>query len=504
MTPMMRSALFITVSLLLCSGSAGGQTGARAERRTIDSLIAQFSLSDPFIQGDAVERITPFGARAVAPLIQALSDSIIDVRVSSAIALGRIAPVGVEAVPALTEALKDASSDLRWCSAVALGRFKNKAAFSVKTLTGLLSDKDRNIRWAAYTALLQIDKRSIDLRRTLPDVIQQLQDLTLAVMKELNVPGVSISIIRNNAVAWSKGFGLSDASTQTEVTTETIFEACSMSKPVFAFIVLQLVDQERLDLDTPLYRYLPEQFVAANDDYAKLITARMILTHTSGMPNWRKAGDERNAPLPLYFRPGTKFSYSGEGIFYLQRVVEHITNESLASLSRRMLFDTLELRRTGFVWTPELSADIATGHDDSGRTNSRSKYLRGNAAYTLYTTPMEYARFIIALMRSYRGDGGILSAALTKEMIDNQVRVDTRDVTDRPGRALGVQSYRGLGWGIDSTITGNIVYHSGSNQTGFRCYSQFDPNEGSGIVIMTNSANGSELWQRLISAVGDL
>lgn len=500
----MRAALFITVSLLLCSGSAGAQTNARAEKRTIDSLIAQFSQSDPFIQGDAVERIIPFGARAVAPLIHALSDSSTGVRICSAIALGRIAPIGAEAVPALTEALKDASSDLRWCSAVALGRFKNKAALSVKMLTGLLSDKDRNIRWAAYTALLQIDKRSIDLRRTLPDVIQQLQELTPAVMKELNVPGVSISVIRNNEVAWSKGFGTSDASSSSAVKSETVFEACSMSKPVFAFIVLRLVDQKRLDLDAPLYRYLPEQFVAADDEYAKLITARMILTHTSGMPNWRKAGDERNAPLPLYFRPGTKFSYSGEGIYYLQRVVEHITNESLASLSRRMLFDSLGLRRTGFVWTPELAADIAAGHDDSARTNPLSKYLRGNAAYTLYTTPMDYARFIIALMRSYRGDGGMLSAPRAKEMISHQIRVDTREVTDRPGRALGVQSYRGLGWGIDSTITGNIVYHSGSNQTGFRCYSQFDPNEGSGIVIMTNSANGSELWQRLISAVGEL
>jgi hypothetical protein len=77
-------------------------------------------------------------------------------------------------------------------------------------------------------------------------------------------------------------------------------------------------------------------------------------------------------------------------------------------------------------------------------------------------------------------------------------------VIDRPGRNLGLQGFRGLGWAIDSTITGDVVYHSGANQTGFRCYSQFSPKDGSGIVIMTNGENGSELWQRLIKVIGDL
>ncbi|MBI5726874.1 MAG: hypothetical protein HY965_03405 [Ignavibacteriales bacterium] len=88
-------------------------------------------------------------------------------------------------------------------------------------------------------------------------------------------------------------------------------------------------------------------------------------------------------------------------------------------------------------------------------------------------------------------------------MVKHQIRVDTREVTDRPGRSLGLYSFRGLGWGIDSTITGDVIYHSGSNQTGFRCYSQLRTNEGSGIVIMTNGENGSELWARLIRKIGD-
>jgi hypothetical protein len=107
-------------------------------------------------------------------------------------------------------------------------------------------------------------------------------------------------------------------------------------------------------------------------------------------------------------------------------------------------------------------------------------------------------------MKHNHSDELSLSEGMKNEMLKHQIRADVRDVIDRPGRSLGLYSFRGLGWGIDSTITGDIVYHSGSNQTGFRCYSQFNIREGSGIVIMTNGQNGGELWSRLISVVGDL
>jgi CubicO group peptidase (beta-lactamase class C family) len=222
------------------------------------------------------------------------------------------------------------------------------------------------------------------------------------------------------------------------------------------------------------------------------------------LPNWRKGGEERGGPLPVYFKPGTKFSYSGEGIYYLQRVVEHITQEPLATYAKRNLFDPLGLASTSFVWTEKLDPQIASGHDAAGNCIKRSKYTHANAAYTLYTTPDEYAKFIVNIMKPNKADEFSLSAEMTNEMLAHQVRMDVRDVIDRPGRSLGLIAYRGLGWVIDSTITDDIVYHSGSNQTGFTCYSQFSMRKGSGIVIMTNGKNGSDLWVRLISVVGDL
>jgi CubicO group peptidase (beta-lactamase class C family) len=277
-----------------------------------------------------------------------------------------------------------------------------------------------------------------------------------------------------------------------------------MSKPVFTYLALKLIEQGKLELDKPLFEYLPEVFVCEDEEYPKQITARMILSHTSGLPNWRKGSEENESPLPIYFKPGTKFNYSGEGMYYLQRVVEHITNESLESFAKRTLFDKLGLESTSFVWTEKYDSQIATGHNADGNCNERKKYLHSNAAYTLYTTSDEYAKLIIEIMRPNNASGFSLFDEMIKEMLTHQVRVDTRDVIDRPGRNLGLQGFRGLGWAIDSTITGDVVYHSGSNQTGFRCYSQFSPKDGSGIVIMTNGENGSELWQRLIRVVGDL
>jgi CubicO group peptidase (beta-lactamase class C family) len=483
--------------------AALGKIGS-ADKKVILSLIGRFADEDPFVAGKAVTALANLGGPAGEYLTRSLAAESDNVRWCSAIALGKIAPAGAEAIRPLTAALKDKIPDVRWCSAIALGKFNGEAAPAVPELLALLNDDDRDVRWAAYVSLERIDKGKIGAAPGFPGVIEKLEKLTPQWMEELKVPGVSISVIKNFEPAWSKGFGVAAAGKPAAVTGRTVFEACSMSKPVFACLVLKLVEKGTLDLDRPLCDYLDEPFVSTDDGYAKLITARMILTHTSGMPNWRKGGEEREGPLPVYFRPGSKFSYSGEGIYYLQRVVEHVTQEPLAAYAKRNLFDPLGFASTSYAWTGNLDPQIATGHDASGNCLKRSRYAHPNAAYTLYTTPDEYARIMIAIMKADRAGGFPLSGRLADEMLAPRVRMDVREVIDRPGRSLGLTAYRGLGWAIDSTVTGDIAYHSGSNQTGFTCYSQFNRREGSGIVIMTNGKNGSDLWSRLISAVGDL
>ena len=473
-------------------------------QQNVKALIDKFIDNDTWVNGEAINELVKIGEPAVDKLILSLQDKNDNVRWCSAIALEKISPAGKQAIPFLIKALQDKNSDVRWCSALALGNFQTDAVSAISELQKLLSDEDYNVRWAAYISLSKIDKKYLNVTPTLSQEISAIENLTPELMEELNVPGVSMSIISDKNIFYSKFFGISDASLKTNVSEKTMFEACSMSKPVFAFFVLKLVEQGKLDLDKPLYDYLPEKFICEDEDYPKQITARMILSHTSGLPNWRKGSEENESPLPIYFKPGTKFSYSGEGIYYLQRVVEHITNESLESFAKRTLFDKLGLESTSFVWTEKLNPQIATGHNTDGKCNERKKYVHGNAAYTLYTTSDEYAKLILEIMNPGNQNDYSLSNSMIKEMLTHQVRVDNRDVIDRPGRNLGLQGFRGLGWAIDSTITGDLVYHSGANQTGFRCYSQFSPKDGSGIVIMTNGENGSELWQRLIKVIGDL
>jgi CubicO group peptidase (beta-lactamase class C family) len=471
---------------------------------TIQALIQKFKDKDQFLNGEAINELVKIGEPTVEYLTKSLQDEDENVRWCSAIALEKISPAGKQAIPFLTKALNDKNSNVRWCSALSLGKFQTDAVSAISELQKLLYDEDYDVRWAAYISLSKIDKKSLNINPNLSEKISTIEKITPELMEELNVPGVSISIITDKILSYSKTFGIADANTKIQIDEKTIFEACSMSKPVFAYLVLKLVEKGKLDLDKPLYDYLPENFICEDEDYSKQISARMILSHTGGLPNWRKGSEENESPLPIYFKPGTKFQYSGEGIYYLQRVIEHITNEPLESYAKRTLFDKLGLESTSFVWTEKYDQQIATGHNVDGNCNERKKYLHSNAAYTLYTTSNEYAKLIIEIMKPGDQNDFSLSDSKIKEMLTHQVRVDTREVIDRPGRNLGLQGFRGLGWAIDSTITGDVVYHNGSNQTGFRCYSHFSPKDGSGIVIMTNGENGSELWQRLIKVIGDL
>jgi CubicO group peptidase (beta-lactamase class C family) len=500
----MKQIILILFSIFVLSSNLFSQEITSLEGKRIESLIEKFSDKDQFVNGEAINELVKIGEPTVEYLIKSLQTENENVRWCSAITLEKISPSGRQAIPFLIKALQDKNSNVRWCSALALGNYHIDATSSIPELQKLLFDENYDVRWAAYISLSKIDKKSLNISPDFLSTIKNIETLTPQLMNELKIPGVSVCLIQNKEIAWSKCFGVSDASLKTIVTDKTMFEACSMSKPVFVYLVLKLVEQGKLELDRPLYDYLPEKFVCEDEDYLKQITARMILSHTSGLPNWRKGSEENESPLPIYFKPGTKFQYSGEGIYYLQRAVEHITNESLESFAKRTLFDKIGLESTSFVWTEKLNPQIATGHNNEGNCNERKKYLYGNAAYTLYTTSIEFAKLIIEIMKSGNQNDYSLSDSIIEEMLTHQVRVDTRDVIDRPGRNMGLQGFRGLGWAIDSTITGDVVYHSGANQTGFRCYSQFSPKDGSVIVIMTNGENGSELWQRLIKVIGDL
>jgi len=494
------ASLFVLLFLSALNLYSQGKNFANED--SIRVIINQFYDDDPYVNGEAVNEIINYGDNAIDLLIESLQSENENVRWCSAIALGKIAPGGRQAIPYLTQALTDSNSNVRWCSIIALGNFSEEAEQSIPQLLNLLYDEDANVRWASYIAIKKINSGYYFQPPKISDVISFIESNVPSLMQEFNVSGVSIVLIKDRKIELSKSFGVKDIRSSVLVNENTMFEACSMSKPVFAFIVFQLVQQNKLDLDEPLCNYLNEEFYVEDSLYKK-ITARMVLSHQSGLPNWRKGEEERNGPLPVYFTPGERFNYSGEGYFYLQRVIEKLTGKSLEETARENLFIPLGMNHSSFVWTEEFDSLISCGHDTSGIFLAKSNYVHPNSAYTLYISAEDYAKFLIEILNTSQSKSSLLSENSLTTMLEPQVNVLVRDPVERPGRAFGLFTYWSLGWAVDSTAYGKIYYHSGANRTGFKCYSQFNLEEGNGIVIMINSLNGTELWTRLITLIGD-
>ena len=148
-------------------------------------------------------------------------------------------------------------------------------------------------------------------------------------MKEMNVPGLSLAIINDGKVVYHTVKGYANVGEKRLVNDKTIFEGASLSKPLFAYTIMFLVEEGKLDLDKPLHEYLDYHYhgIDKADERYKQITARMVLSHTTGFPNWRPDYD-----LIIHFDPGTNFGYSGEGYIFLERVIQSILNTDYKGL----------------------------------------------------------------------------------------------------------------------------------------------------------------------------
>lgn len=471
------------------------------DTRTNTALARCLSDADPFVIGRSAGALAAIGTPALPAVLEVLRGTDRASRSAATIALGKMGPAAAPAATALMTALQDDGADVRYGAAHALGRIGAPAREAVPALLAALSDADQDVRAAASLALDHIDTSAV----VLPDwrsIAAVIDTLTPRLMREAHVPGVSVALIQKKAVVWSRQYGTANVKNGAAVTDSTMFEACSMSKPVLAVIALRLAEQKKLDLDRPLVHYLDLPSLRGQPGRER-ITARMVLSHTSGLPNWRRGDDERDGPLPVLFPPGSRFGYSGEAISYLQQVIEKITGEPVDIFAWHELFAPLGLRHISFTWDEDIGGLIAGGHTTDGKYNTTTTYTHANAAYTLYTSAIDYAQFIIALMKPGSRDG-VLTPPSTADMLAHHVPVPAREPMERPGRARATAVYWGLGWAINSTGQGDIIHHSGSNQSGFRCFSQFNPATGSGIVIMTNGASGTEVWSRLISRIGNL
>lgn len=499
-------------------------------------LAARLDDADLSVAGEAAKALAEQGAEAFPVLRELLAGGSAQQRWGATVALYRSSADPAPFLPELTRQLSQPDEPLVMASLGALARLHERATPALPALKPLLKHEDADIRQAALATFADVGPAA---RAFVPDVEPFLKDdsaeLRLAaadamrrirppvplsgaqlgeriawleqnlprLMRETHVPGVSIAITQRGEIAWARGYGTSDAQGGKAVTTDTVFEAASMSKPILALVAMQLVQEGRLDLDRPLVDYLGHDYLPDQPDHRR-ITARMALTHRTGFENWRPGYDEMGGPLTLRFPPGSEYTYSGEGVLFLQRAIEAIAGQPLDRLANERLFAPLGLARTSFVWTDAIERDLASGHREDGSRKERTRYGKANAAYSLYTTPTEYSRLMLTLQRpDLLGDRAFTRATL-ELMLQRQMRVDDENRIERPGLARSVAAYRALGWSLDVTPEGDIVEHSGSNSSGFKSFGQFNPAKGSGLVIFANGDGGYPLREAVIAAIGDL
>lgn len=333
----------------------------------------------------------------------------------------------------------------------------------------------------------------------------EIDGTVIRLMKAAEVPGAGIAIINNGKIVFVKGYGLRDKGKNLPLDENTVMSGASFTKVVFAWTVMHLVDQGVLDLDKPVYLYLPKP-LPEYDDYKdlagdpryKLITARMLLSHTSGFPNWRWINEEKK--LNINFQPGSRFAYSGEGINLLQLAVETITKRPLQDLAQQYVFQPMGMTRSSLVWKPEFEDDYASGYDEYGRPLGPERWKEANAAGSLLTTPLDFARFVQAVLSGKglrtRTWGRMLSAQIPI-LAKHEFPTMENQATDenKPIRL----SY-GLGWGLYWSPRGEAFFKEGHDD-GWRNYCVGFRLPKTGMVIMTNSGNGEGIFKSLLETV---
>ena len=345
--------------------------------------------------------------------------------------------------------------------------------------------------------------------------VDSLQRQIEYLMRAANVSGVAVSVVNQNQPVFSRTFGLANVPKRVPLTQNSVMYGASFAKMVFAYIVMQLVEEQKIDLDKPLVSYLDKPLpdyeikgwkrgykdIREDERYQK-ITGRMCLTHTTGFPNWRWF--EPDKKLKIKFEPGSRYSYSGEGLYLLQFVLEQITGTDYETMSQERVFRPLGMTNTSQVWQARFDTAIAYGHNAKGEPYELMKWNEASAGGSMSTTLADFTRFYTALINGK----GLRQASFTA-MTSPQVRIRSQrqfgplawvDSTNNDAIAL---SY-GLGVGVLQSPYGWAFFKEGHDD-GWGHYSICFPDRKMAIVIMTNNDNGEGIFKELLAyAIGDV
>lgn len=289
-------------------------------------------------------------------------------------------------------------------------------------------------------------------------------------MTTTSIPRIDIAVINNSEVTYTGSCALTD-----EDKDKHLFNVASLAKPVFAVLVMQLVEQGLWELDAPL-ELGPIAKTLSDHPWASALTTRNILAHRSGLPNWRSSKE-----LEFLFEPGTQLNYSGEGFELLQRAIEHQFGKSLQTLAEEFVFAPFGLSDTHYSLVERKHEQrIVPWYDNVGTLHPMHDHDSASAADNLLASIDDYGKFIESVMSG---------ANLGKERFNDMLS---------PQGSPTDKFQMGLGWElIDLTPHQRIFLHSGSDK-GTNTLALFSLETGEGLVIFTNSDNGKEAFAPLI------
>jgi CubicO group peptidase (beta-lactamase class C family) len=319
------------------------------------------------------------------------------------------------------------------------------------------------------------------------------------VMKETNTPGISVAIIHNSEIVWTKGYGITDTETQIPVNTNTIFQAASISKPLTALAVMKLVQEGKLDLDENINSYLKTWKLPENEFTSKnKVTLRNLLSHTAGVTvhgfSGYKPDDEiptlvqiLNGELPansgkivVDMEPNTESIYSGGGYTIVQQVLIDQLQKTFQEIMRELVLEPLGMTNSFYsnvALNERQCANATAGHNDDGKWVLGKRHLYPEmAAAGLWTTAEDLAKFSVEVQKSFKGES---SKILTKEFMD----IMTTPV---------LNGECNIGLFNEKVCREQLLEHDGGNE-GYTCSMQFHKEKGFGVVLMSNSQRGYEM-----------
>lgn len=340
---------------------------------------------------------------------------------------------------------------------------------------------------------------------------QGLDALTLQeVLQRFRVPGVSVAVIKDFSVHWTKGYGVADVETGRPVENDTLFQAASISKPVTAMAALRLVQEGRFSLDDDVNKLLKSWQVPKSDDTRdRPVTPRALFSHTSGaddgfgFPGYEPAaarptvaqildGDKpSNVGRVLFARPPFQaYKYSGGGLTIMQLALTDLMGEPFPEIMRTRVLAPLGMTNSTYEQPlpGSLAGRAARAHNGQGRSMGAAWHVYPEqAAAGLWTTAGDLARFVIEVQRAVRGPAGaVLNQTTAREMVS----------------PTGVGPYA-VGLSIEKRNEGWYFGHGGSNW-GFRCDLLGHVRKGYGVVVMVNGDAGgiviNEIEARVASA----